>query len=97
MIYKKVSFADFLAEFEKYGRKDQFSSEALDLIFNYLNNDDANHCLDVIAICFDFSERTLEDVADDYRVPVAHVRGYLEISTTVIGETDIGKIVYLNF
>jgi len=97
MIYKQVSFADFSAEFEKYGRKDQFSPSALELIFNYLDNDDVDQRLDVIAICCDFSEETLEDVETRYDIPIDEAREYLDNSTTVLGETDAGTIVYLNF
>lgn len=71
MLIKKVSFNDFLEEFEKYGRENQFSYEGKKALFNYLEElgEDLGEPieLDIIAICCDFTEYTnLEEFNDAY-------------------------------
>ena len=53
---KTISKSNFAQEFENYGRGDQFSHEALDAIFDYLEDADPDLELDVIGVCCDFSE-----------------------------------------
>jgi len=70
-IKKDVTRYDFHEEFKQCGRGDQFSSEGLDLIYDYLNDyaltEDSNIDLDVIAICCDFAEYdSLKDFQCDY-------------------------------
>lgn len=71
MLVKTVSFNDFLEEFEKYGRGEQFSYEGKKALFEYLNefSDDIGEPieLDIIGICCDFTEYgCLEEFNDDY-------------------------------
>lgn len=77
MLVKKVYFNDFLEEFEKYGRENQFSYEGKKALFDYLNelSDDIGEPieLDVIGICCDFTEySSLEEFADAYGYTVGY-------------------------
>ena len=71
MLVKEITFNDFLEEFRRYEREDQFSYEAKKALFNYLNDlsDDMGQSieLDIIAICCDFTEYdSIEEFNNDY-------------------------------
>lgn len=71
MLVKTVSFSDFLEEFEKHGREDQFSYEGKKALYEYLNElaEDLGEPieLDVIALCCEFSEyKNLKEFNRDY-------------------------------
>jgi hypothetical protein len=104
-----VSRYDFERAFVDADRKDNFSYEALGLLFDYFEELEADLGeeieLDVIAICCEYSEDTLEDIANNYGIDLVDVdeedqadfvRNYLEAHTTLIGETATG-FVYLSF
>ena len=59
-MYKTITLYDFKNEFKLYGRDNQFSPRALEILFAYLTEyeDDtlSPQELDVIAICCDFTE-----------------------------------------
>ena len=67
-----VSLHDFREAFRSCGRADQFSHEALEVLFDYLEQyeDDMGEELelDVIALCCDFSEDTAQDIASYYSI-----------------------------
>jgi hypothetical protein len=101
----------FRDQFAQCGRKDQFSYEALGLLFDYFEDCDPDMELDVIAICCDYSEESAEDIARNYSIDLNDadpedddyddqcrqiVRQYLDHNTTVVGETSTG-FVYLAF
>lgn len=57
--------------------------------------------LDVVAICCDYSEDTIEDIANNYGIDLVDVdeeyqaefvRNYLEAHTTLVGETSTGFV-----
>lgn len=60
----------FRNAFVDMGRKDQFSRDALEALFEYyeqLSEDTGEHIeLDVIGICCEWSEMTSQDVVDEY-------------------------------
>src|SRR5690554_6437615 len=73
MLVKKVSFYDFVKEFEEFGREDQFSYEGKRALFDYLNElaEDLGEPieLDIIGICCDFTEyESLEEFNHDYQL-----------------------------
>ena len=102
-----MSVYDFRDAFVRYGRADQFSYDALGLIYDYFESADPDYDLDVIAICCEFSEQSPAAIAADYSIDIdenendeeiaGEVLSYLEINTHVIGETDDGKFVYIQF
>jgi predicted ArsR family transcriptional regulator len=100
-----VSRFDFQRAFVDYGRKDQFSYEALGLLFDYLEEYEESTGeeieLDVIALCCEYYEDTLESIAANYRIDLEGmdddeqleaVREYLEENTQLVGETASGFI-----
>jgi hypothetical protein len=102
-----LSVYDFRDAFVRAGRKDQFSYEALGLIYDYLEEIDSDYDLDVIGLCCELSEDTPESIAEYYSIDLTDclyeeeiletVRDYLQDETTVIGTTDAGAIVYVQF
>ena len=102
-----LSVYDFRDAFVRAGRKDQFSYEALGLIYDWLEDNDPDYDLDVIGLCCELSEDTPESIAEYYSIDLTDclyeeeiletVRNYLHDETTVIGTTDAGAIVYVQF
>jgi len=105
-----INLYDFRQAFHNMGRGEQFSYEALELIFNHYEQYEQDTGepmeLDVIATCCDLSEMTYKEVADYYAIgegedlnpediPQA-VIDYLNDQTTIVGETDT-TIVFFNF
>jgi hypothetical protein len=102
-----VSVYDFRDAFQRMGRGKQFSYEGLGVLFDYFEQleDDCGMEieLDVVALCCDFAESTLEEIVRDYRIDIEGlsedsipeaVRCYLMDDGNFIGETDDGSIVY---
>ena len=102
-----LSVYDFRDAFVRAGRKDQFSYDALGLIYDYLEEIDSDYDLDVIGLCCELSEDTPQSIAEYYSIDLTDclyeeeiletVRNYLHDETTVIGTTDAGAIVYVQF
>jgi len=98
--------SQFRDEFRQCGRADQFSYEALGLLFDYLEDVNNDYDLDVIALCCEYAEDSVEQIAESYGLELpddeteeehqAAVRAYLEEHTFVIGVTPSG-IVYAQF
>ena len=65
-MYTTVTQSDFIDAFEKHGRKDQFSHEALIALFEFYDEhyDDCN--LDVIMICCEWGEYTKEELFREF-------------------------------
>lgn len=71
MLVKEVSFNDFLEEFRRYEREDQFSYEGKKALYDYLSDlsEDIGEPieLDIIGICCDFTEYdSIEEFKNDY-------------------------------
>ena len=110
-----VSRYDFERAFVDAGRKDQFSYKGLAVLFDYLEQleqDTGQELeLDVIALCCDYTEDTVADIARNYSIDLSDldpedddyeeqcteaVRDYLNENTQLVGETATG-FVYLAF
>lgn len=105
-----VSKYDFERAFVDADRKENFSYEALGLLFDYFESYEEETGqeieLDVIAICCDYNESDAQTIATDYNIVEANgmdeddmrqaVRDYLNDNTTLVGETATG-FVYLAF
>jgi len=98
--------SQFRDEFQRCGRKDQFSYEALGLLFDYFDDCGSDVELDVAAICCEYSEDTPEAIADSYSIDIEGldedeikdaVLSHLQDNTSVIGTTSQGSIVYAQF
>ena len=102
-----LSVYDFRDAFVRANRKDQFTYEALGLIYDYLEEIDSDYDLDVIGLCCELSEDTPQSIAEYYSIDLTDclyeeeiletVRNYLHDETTVIGTTSAGSIVYVQF
>jgi hypothetical protein len=104
-----VSRYDFERAFVDADRKENFSYEALGLLFDYFESYEEETGqeieLDVIAICCEYSEDYPDDIIANYSIDVEGldedekidaVRDYLNDNTTLVGETATG-FVYLAF
>ena len=92
-----VYFDDFRQAFQNMDRGEQFSYDALELIYEYLEECDPDMELDVIAICCDFEEMTPEEVAKAYDLDEDEdVMEFLNMNTSVCGETS-DTIVFQSF
>jgi hypothetical protein len=110
-----VSRYDFERAFVDADRKENFSYEGLRALFDYLEDYEEQTGeeleLDVIALCCDYSEDTVADIARNYSIDLSHldpedddyeeqctdaVREYLCENTTYIGDTSTG-FVYAAF
>jgi hypothetical protein len=102
-----LSVYDFRDAFIRAGRKEQFSYEALGMLYDYFEEVDPDYDLDVVGICCEFAEQSPDDIAWDYGIDTSMcddetevlqvVRQYLQDETTVIGTTEAGKIVYIQY
>ena len=105
-----VSKCEFRDAFRDYGRDNQFSYEALNLLYDwfeeYEESCDTEVELDVIAICCEYSEDDWEDIADNYDIDLTDcedddereqaVEDHLQYNTLYIGKTS-GTMVYASF
>ncbi len=101
-----VNIYTFREAFNRMGRGDNFSYEGLELLFDYLEEceDERNESeLDVVAICCDYSEETVEDIAEIYNVETNDgykqeeaVVEFLEEAGAYVGTTSTGTIVFFN-
>lgn len=103
-----VSLYDFRDAFHRV-RPNNFSYEGLEVLFDYLEEYEESTGeeleLDVIGLCCDFSEDTVEAIADNYGVDLSEcededekaekVREYLEDEGALVGEVS-GGFVYRN-
>lgn len=95
--------SQFRDAFHRAGRGDQFSYEALGLLFDHLEECNPEMELDVIAICCEYSEDSPEDIVESYGIEsddedepyaIEAATAYLEANTVIIGTTSAGAIVY---
>ena len=104
-----VYFDDFNRAFQDC-RPNNFSYEGLEVLFNYLteleNDTGEDMELDVIALCCDFSEDSVEDIIRNYSIDCDdieddeidnHIKDYLEYKTILVGVTADGNFIYQNF
>jgi hypothetical protein len=106
-----VSRYDFERAFVDADRRENFSYEALGLLFDYFESYEEETGqeieLDVIAICCEYDENHWEDIASNYSIDLEDcdgeddkintVRQYLEAYTMLVGESLPGTFVYLAF
>ena len=98
--------SQFRDAFHAVGRGTQFSYEALGLLFDYFEEMDDSQELDVIAICCDYAEETIEDFVSNHSIDISDCDGedeiqeavvdYLQEHTVVVG-TLRGAVVYQQF
>lgn len=106
-----INFTDFRDAFKAHDRMENFSYEGAALLFEWLEQyeDETGEELelDVIALCCDYNEDTVQDIIENYSIDSSSceddaevtrcVIDYLNTHTIVIGCTDEGTIVYAVF
>jgi hypothetical protein len=98
-----INIHHFRDAFKSMGRADQFSYDALGMLFDHYEEWEPDAELDVIAICCAYAEDMPASIAEDYSIDTEDmdegetldaVLEYLGEKTQVIGITDAGAIVY---
>lgn len=109
MLYQTIDTASqFRDQFHRCGRGDQFSYEALGLLFDYLNDCGSDVELDVVGVCCEFIEQDYKDIFNTYDISCndddptdddikVSVVEYLEHNTSIVGETSTGSFVFVQF
>jgi len=94
MIIKTIDTASQLRDqFASYNRQDQFSYEAIDLLFDHLNEIGTDYELDVINLCCEFAEMTADEVISSYNIDEdADIADYLQDRTIYLGQTSSGYV-----
>lgn len=99
---QSINIYQFREAFATMGRKDQFSYDGLQSLFNYLEDIDEEIELDVIGLCCDFAEASVQDIARDYGINIdafdkedarEAVLDYLEKHTIIVDASN-DLIVY---
>jgi hypothetical protein len=87
---------ELLQEFQAYGR-DYFTYEACEEIINYFDMFEEDVELDIIGLCCDFNESTIDDIRSDYNIDYdTDVIEYLNENTYATQTVD-NKILYIAF
>lgn len=100
----KINYASqFRDAFNAAGRGQQFSYDALGLLFDYFEEIEPDMELDVVAICCEYIEATIPEIARDYSIDIPAgatpedeweiVVEWLNENTFVVGSVE-DKIVY---
>lgn len=98
---KDISKFEFMEEFRGCDRDNQFSYDALNALYDYLEEYDPEYELDVIALCCDFSEDLFEDAIEVERdengdIDVEKAVNDLSERTVVIWHDD-EAVLYQNY
>lgn len=111
---KTVNFYDFQHEFYRCGRGEQFSYQGLHTLYDYLiqYEDDTGEELelDVIALCCEYAEMTMQEIFDAYpevldlidmdrprESTYSIVVDYLNDNGSYCGDTSQGTFVFQQF
>ena len=110
MIYTQITKSSFIDAFKQSSRKDQFSYDALEAIYEYLEDysqdsgEDVE--LDIVAICCEWSEMSWQDVVQSYGLDLSHcdtdeeridaVEEYLQDETQSVRLSD-DSFVFVSF
>lgn len=100
---KNIGFSEFVDEFARMGRGAQFSYEALEILFEYLDREE-DYSLDVIAICCSYSEQSAAQVIQTFNLDIADCPKnttlrdfaweYLLKRWIYLGETPVGFVFF---
>jgi len=95
-MYQEINFSEFSNQFNQC-RPNNFSYDGLRVLYDYLeeyeDSTEEKMELDVIAICCDFSESSIDDVLKDYDLESLEE---LEQHTMVL-KIDDDNIIYQNY
>lgn len=101
-----INVSGFRDAFRAMNLENQFSYEGLGALFEYLEDVDPDFDLDVVALCCDYVEETVEEVAENYGLELpqeeteeehyAAVQAFLEDHTFVIAALP-GRFLFAQF
>jgi hypothetical protein len=105
---KTVSLHDFRTEWAlSQSRGTSFSYEGLEILYDFLEEVEPDHDLDIVALDSAYAESDLEDLIRDYgyamdeedeeELTLENFADYIGRESTVLGITSHGTIVYLQF
>ena len=108
-IVKTFDLQDFINEFRDYGCAQDFSDQALEIIFDYLNDLGEAVEMDVISICCEYTEQSCADLLEsnsewvDINDDMSNeeladaARDYLNDNTFLVGEyvNNAGETVFV--
>lgn len=103
MLYIEINNGNELQRYFQEADRDYYSIEAYDAMVELFEDSETNYELDVIAICCDFNELTLEEFINDYSVEVEEedleeaVINYLDNNAGYYRMLDNGKVFYQVF
>ena len=98
--------SQFRDQFHRADRGEQFSYEALGLLFDHFEAGSPEMELDVIAICCEYREASPLEIAQDYALDwddtdeessAKAVLDYINDKTMVVGVTAAGHIVFSEY
>ena len=105
-IIQEVNLYQFRDAFVRAGRRESFSYEGLEHLFNYMEEYGTNYILDVIELCCNYNESSYDQIAADFNVDLPdceddeeeleYVRQYLEENTAIVAEFN-GTFIYQQF
>jgi len=110
MIYTQITNSQqFTDAFQRFGRGEQFTPSGFSVLFKYLEESEQDIELDVIALCCDYTETSIEELLNEHEIDVEGlsfeedyddikdlVEEYLKEHTTVVGSTGT-TILYAAF
>mgnify|MGYP006288420321 CR=1 FL=1 len=99
MIIQTISTKyQFRNAFEACGRGNQFSRDALNMLFDYLDDQVDVYELDPVGLCCEFVEMDADEVREQYDIDAdADIVDFLTNNTLYIGETAEGFYVFASF
>lgn len=96
-MHTTVNLSEFRSAFHNMDRKENFSYEGLEVLYNHLEQyeEDAGEQieLDVIALCCDYTEESIEDALSNYSLDDI---GVFRDQTIVLDVNDT-TIIYQNY
>ena len=107
-----INFSQFCDAFRDMNRNENFSYDGKRALYDFLeemaDQTGEEYELDVIALCCEFAESTVEELINDYRIDVSDAEGdeeeieaiveeYLNDNTMIAGKLDNGSFVYAEF
>lgn len=102
-----INLSDFRTEWAKSSRAESFSYEGLEILYDFLEEVEPDHDLDIVALDSAYAESDLEDLIRDYgyamdeedeeELTLDNFKDYIERESTVLGTTSHGTIIYLQF
>lgn len=103
-MYINANFSAFCDSFRNLDRQDQYTYAGKRVLFDYLEEFEAatgeSIELDVIALCCEYVESTVDEIIRDYSIDTSvddDVIDWLDERTSVCGVTDSGTIVFAQF